>query len=282
VISYGVERQTETIDLVEFEKLAKEHRPKLVIAGASAYPRIIDFAIFQRVCEEIDAYLMVDMAHIAGLVAAGLHPNPVQHADFVTSTTHKTLRGPRGGLILAKETHADKLNKEIFPGIQGGPLMHVIAAKAVAFKEALNAEFRLYQKQVIVNARKLATELQEQGFRVVSGGTDNHMLLVDLREHGLTGAQAELILDQAGITVNKNSIPFDPERPAVTSGIRLGTPAVTTRGMGEKDMTVVAGFIRQALHSQDDPATLERLCNQVADFCTRFPLHKPMGKREAA
>jgi len=242
VISYGVNRETETIDLDQVERLAREHRPKLIIAGASAYPRSIDFGFFQRVCEDIGAYFMVDMAHIAGLVAAGVHPSPVPHSDFVTSTTHKTLRGPRGGLILARQGHADKLNKGIFPGIQGGPLMHVIAAKAVAFKEALSAEFRNYQRQIVSNARRLAMELSERGYRLVSGGTDNHLMLVDLRKKGLTGAEAELTLDKAWITVNKNSIPFDPEKPAVTSGIRVGTPAVTSRGMEEEDMATIAQF----------------------------------------
>ncbi len=282
VISYGVNRETETIDLDEVERLAREHRPKLVIAGASAYPRSIDFGFFERVCEEIDAYLMVDMAHIAGLVAAGVHPSPVAHSDFITSTTHKTLRGPRGGLILARQSHADKLNKGIFPGIQGGPLMHVIAAKAVAFKEALSGEFRNYQKQIVTNARRLAAELSEKGYRLVSGGTDNHLMLVDLRRNGLTGAQAELILDQAWITVNKNSIPFDPEKPAVTSGIRLGTPAVTTRGMKEEDMVLIAGFIHEALVARDDANAIERVRSQVADFCSQFPLHQPVYEKEVS
>ena len=282
VISYGVNRETEIIDLEELERLAKEHRPKMIIAGASAYSRIIDFAFFQRVCQDIGAYLLVDMAHVAGLVAAGVHPSPISHSDFVTSTTHKTLRGPRGGLILANQSQADKLNREIFPGIQGGPLMHVIAAKAVAFREALTVEFRSYQRQVVVNARKLAAELMDRGFRIVSGGTDNHLMLVDLRRNGITGAKAELVLDQAGITVNKNSIPFDSEKPAVTSGIRLGTPAVTTRGMKEEDMAAIAQFIHQALETADDTGELERIRLQVVDFCSQFPLHKPVYEREAA
>jgi glycine hydroxymethyltransferase len=282
VISYGVERETETIDLDQLEKLAREHRPKLIIAGASAYPRTIDFAFFQQVCQEVGAYFMVDMAHIAGLVAVGLHPNPVPYADFVTSTTHKTLRGPRGGLILAREAHAGRLGKQVFPGIQGGPLMHVIAAKAVAFKEALSEEFRFYQEQVILNAKRLGAELQERGFRIVSGGTDNHLLLVDLRPRGLTGRQAEVALDCAGITVNKNSIPFDPERPGITSGIRIGTPAVTTRGMNGNDMVSIAGFIKRALESVDNGSDLERVRLEVAAFCSQFPLYKPMVRREAA
>ena len=280
VISYGVNRESETIDLQQVERLAREHRPKLIIAGASAYPRSIDFGFFQKVCEDIGAYLMVDMAHIAGLVAAGVHPSPVPHSDFVTSTTHKTLRGPRGGFILARQGHADKLNKGIFPGIQGGPLMHVIAAKAVAFKEALSAEFRNYQRQIVSNARRLAAELLERGYRLVSGGTDNHLLLVDLRSNGLTGAQAEITLDKAWITVNKNSIPFDPEKPAVTSGIRVGTPAVTSRGMEEADMATIAQFIHQALKAHEDVDAIERVRQQVADFCSKFPLHKPVYERE--
>jgi glycine hydroxymethyltransferase len=282
VISYGVNRETETIDLEQVERLAREHRPKLIIAGASAYPRSIDFGFFQKVCEDIGAYFMVDMAHIAGLVAAGVHPSPVPHSDFVTSTTHKTLRGPRGGLILARQAQADKLNKGIFPGIQGGPLMHVIAAKAVAFKEALSAEFRNYQRQIVSNARRLATELSGRGYRLVSGGTDNHLMLVDLRKKGLTGAEAEITLDKAWITVNKNSIPFDPEKPAVTSGIRLGTPAVTSRGMEEEDMATIAQFIHEALDAHKDADAIERVRKQVADFCLGFPLHKPVYEREGS
>jgi glycine hydroxymethyltransferase len=282
VISYGVKRESETIDLEQVERLAREHRPKLIIAGASAYPRSIDFGFFQKVCEDIGAYFMVDMAHIAGLVAAGVHPSPVPHSDFVTSTTHKTLRGPRGGLILARQGQADKLNKGIFPGIQGGPLMHVIAAKAVAFKEALSAEFRTYQRQIVNNARRLAAELLERDYRLVSGGTDNHLMLVDLRKSGLTGAQAEVILDKAWITVNKNSIPFDPEKPAVTSGIRLGTPAVTSRGMKEEDMATIAQFIHQVLEAHQDGDAIERVRRQVADFCSQFPLHKPVYEREGS
>ena len=282
VVSYGVNRESETIDLDEFERLARKHQPKLIIAGASAYPRRIDFSFFQQVCQEIGAYFLVDMAHIAGLIAAGLHPSPIPHADFVTSTTHKTLRGPRGGFILAKESHADKLDKQIFPGIQGGPLMHVIAAKAVAFKEALSVEFRSYQKQVVANARRLAEELQARGFRLVSGGTDNHLILIDLRTHGMNGAKAELILDAAGITVNKNSIPFDPETPAVTSGVRVGTPAVTTRGMEEQEMVGIAGFIHRALEAGSNNAALEELSREVGDFCSQFPLHKPVIEKVAA
>jgi glycine hydroxymethyltransferase len=282
VISYGVNRESETIDLEQVERLAREHRPKLIIAGASSYPRSIDFGFFQKVCEDIGAYFMVDMAHIAGLVAAGVHPSPVPHSDFVTSTTHKTLRGPRGGLILARQRHADKLNKEIFPGIQGGPLMHVIAAKAVALKEALSGEFRNYQRQIVSNAKRLSAELLERGYRLVSGGTDNHLMLVDLRKNGLTGAQAEITLDKAWITVNKNSIPFDPEKPAVTSGIRLGTPAVTSRGMEEEDMAAIAEFIHQALQAHGDAEAIGRVRGQVAEFCSQFPLHKPVYESGAS
>jgi glycine hydroxymethyltransferase len=282
VVSYGVNRESETIDLDEFERLAREHRPKLIIAGASAYPRHINFPFFQQVCQEVGAYFLVDMAHIAGLIAAGLHPSPIPHTDFVTSTTHKTLRGPRGGFILSQESHADKLDKQIFPGIQGGPLMHVIAAKAVAFKEALSVEFRAYQQQVVANAKRLAEELTARGFRLVSGGTDNHLMLVDLRTHGITGAQAELNLDEAGITVNKNSIPFDSETPAVTSGVRLGTPAVTTRGMKEEEMAGIAGFFHRALEAGSNKVALEELSREVADFCSQFALHKPVIEKEAA
>ncbi|MBW1981667.1 MAG: serine hydroxymethyltransferase [Deltaproteobacteria bacterium] len=282
VVSYGVDRHTETIDMDEFSRLAKEARPKLVIAGASAYPRIIDFAAFRQVCDQIGAYLMVDMAHIAGLVAAGLHPSPVPEADFVTSTTHKTLRGPRGGLILAKEIHGRKIDKEIFPGIQGGPLMHVIAAKAVAFKEALTGDFKSYQEQVILNAKRLAAELSERDFRLVSGGTDNHMMLLDLRSKGLTGSEAELVLDQAGITVNKNTIPFDPEKPHISSGIRIGTAAITTRGMVDNDMITIAEFIHRAIESRGRLETVAQICGEVAEFCSQFPLHKPVSKQEAA
>jgi glycine hydroxymethyltransferase len=281
VVSYGVDRENETIDLAEFELLAKKHRPKLIIAGASAYPRIIDFGFFQRVCQEVDAYLLVDMAHIAGLVAVGIHPSPVPYADFITSTTHKTLRGPRGGLILAKTGHADAIDKQIFPGIQGGPLMHVIAAKAVALKEALSSEFRLYQQQVVKNAQRLAAELQDRGYRLVSGGTDTHMLLLDLKGNGLSGAEAELFLERAWVTVNKNSIPFDPQKPTVTSGIRIGTPVVTTRGMKEEEMVVIGEFIHQALKSRGDEAKLERLRQEVADFCSQFPLYEPAAGETA-
>jgi glycine hydroxymethyltransferase len=272
VVSYGVRRDTEMIDYEELEAIAREHRPKLIIAGASAYPRVIDFATFQRIAKSVGAYLVVDMAHIAGLVAAGVHPSPVPWADFVTSTTHKTLRGPRGGFILARQEHAKLLNREVFPGIQGGPLMHVIASKAVAFQEALQPQFRAYANQIILNARRLAAVLQEGGFRIVSGGTDNHLMLVDLTPRGLTGKEAEAALDAAGITVNKNGIPFDEKPPTVTSGIRIGTPALTTRGMKEKEMDTVGRLICRVLAKPGDEALLASIRQEVREFCSRFPL----------
>ncbi|NLT94360.1 MAG: serine hydroxymethyltransferase [Clostridia bacterium] len=246
-VAYGVDKETETIDYDQVMAIAKEAKPKLIVAGASAYPRVIDFAKFREIADAVGAYLMVDMAHIAGLVAAGLHPSPIPYAHFVTTTTHKTLRGPRGGIILCKEEFAKDIDKAIFPGIQGGPLMHVIAAKAVAFHEALQPEFKKYQQRILENAQALAQNLQEKGFRLVSGGTDNHLMLVDLRPKGLTGKEAEKLLDEAGITVNKNTIPFDTESPFVTSGIRIGTPAVTTRGMGTAEMAEIANLINTVL-----------------------------------
>jgi glycine hydroxymethyltransferase len=272
VVSYGVRRDTETIDYEELERVAREHRPKLIIAGASAYPRTIDFAEFARIARSVDALLVVDMAHIAGLIAAGAHPSPVPHADFVTSTTHKTLRGPRGGLVFARQEWAKRLNREVFPGIQGGPLMHVIAAKAVAFKEALQPEFKRYQEQIVANAKRLAEVLQEGGYRLVSGGTDNHLMLVDLTGKGLTGKEAEQALDAAGITVNKNGIPFDERPPTVTSGIRIGTPALTTRGMKEKEMEVVGRFICRVLERRGDETVLVKVREEVREFCSGFPL----------
>ncbi len=276
VVSYGLDRETETIDFDQVRRLAREHRPRLIVAGASAYPRTIDFAAFREICDEVGAYLMVDMAHIAGLVCAGLHPNPVPDAHVVTSTTHKTLRGPRGGLILSNDPGGElprKLDSQIFPGIQGGPLMHVIAAKAVAFQEALQPRFKEYQQRIVDNARALASHLASFGYRLVSGGTDNHLMLVDLRNKGLTGKAAEEALDKAGITVNKNSIPFDPEKPSVTSGIRIGTAAVTTRGMRPSHMETVARFIHEALSAVDDSSRLHKLNQEVAEFCESFPLH---------
>jgi glycine hydroxymethyltransferase len=272
VVSYGVRRDTEMIDYEELEAIAKEHRPKLIIAGASAYPRVIDFAIFQRIAKSVGAYLVADMAHIAGLIAAGVHPSPVPWADFVTSTTHKTLRGPRGGFILARQEYAKLLNREVFPGIQGGPLMHVIASKAVAFQEALQPQFRAYANQIILNARRLAEVLREGGFRIVSGGTDNHLMLVDLTPRGLTGKEAEAALDAAGITVNKNGIPFDEKPPTITSGIRIGTPALTTRGMKEREMEIVGRFIRRVLERPTDEAQMAKIREEVREFCSGYPL----------
>ncbi|MCE5334836.1 MAG: serine hydroxymethyltransferase [Desulfobacteraceae bacterium] len=273
VVSYGVRRDTEQIDYDALEMLAREHKPKLIIAGASAYPRIIDFERFKHVAKEIGAYLMADMAHIAGLVCTGLHPNPVLCADFVTSTTHKTLRGPRGGLILAPASNGKLIDSQIFPGIQGGPLMHVIAAKAVAFKEALQPSFREYQQRVVDNARKLAEVLMGHGLRLVSGGTDNHMMLIDVTPRGLTGKVAEETLGRAGITANKNAIPYDTLKPTVTSGVRVGTPAVTTRGMRPEHMEIIGDFMIRALNSVSDEPALDRLREEVAEFCAGFSLH---------
>jgi glycine hydroxymethyltransferase len=271
--SYGVDSRTGYIDMEEVRRLALKYRPRLIIAGASAYPRIIDFAAFEDIARTIGAYLMVDMAHIAGLVAAGLHPNPVPHAEFVTSTTHKTLRGARGGLILCRREFSRAIDKAVFPGIQGGPLVHAIAAKAVSFKEAQGEEFRLYQEQVLKNARTLAEKLLEQGFNLVSGGTDNHLILVDLRSKKITGQELENILDGVGIIVNKNSIPDDPESPVVTSGVRLGTPAITSRGMREKEMEIIAGLISRAVDERNNSATLSRIKQEVQELCARFPLY---------
>ncbi|MEY8417639.1 serine hydroxymethyltransferase, partial [Tissierella praeacuta] len=251
-IAYGVNKETETIDYDEVREIALKEKPKMIVAGASAYPRQIDFAKFREIADEVGAYLMVDMAHIAGLVAAGLHPNPVPYADFVTTTTHKTLRGPRGGAILCKEKYAKIIDKAIFPGIQGGPLMHIIAAKAVAFGEALQEDFKTYQQQIIKNAKALAEGLLKNGFRLVSGGTDNHLILIDVRTKGLTGKKAEALLDDIGVATNKNTIPNDPESPFITSGIRIGTPAMTTRGMKEEDMMEIAEIITLALDESND------------------------------
>ena len=273
VIPYGVSEQTETIDYDELERLAKEHRPKLIVAGASAYPRIIDYARFRRIADAIGAMLMVDMAHIAGLVAAGLHPSPVPHADFVTTTTHKTLRGPRGGMVLCRAEHAKTIDSRVFPGMQGGPLMHVIAAKAVALKEALSPDFKSYQQQIVKNAQALAQALMSQGFRLTSGGTDNHLMLVDLRKSELTGKVAQEALDKARITVNKNAVPFDTRSPFVTSGIRLGTPAVTTRGMKEKEMEQIGDFIVRALNHVADEQALQTVGGKVGELCRKFPVY---------
>lgn len=271
VVGYTVHPETERIDFDQVARLAREHRPKLILAGASAYPRQIDFARFAEIAREVEALFLVDMAHIAGLVAAGLHPDPVPVADFVTSTTHKTLRGPRGGLILCKESWAKKIDSAVFPGVQGGPLMHVIAAKAVAFGEALQATFRDYARQIIANAQALADELLRRGFRLVTGGTDNHLLLADVTVRGLTGKVAEKALDRAGITVNKNLIPFDRRPPLDPSGLRIGTPALTTRGMKETEMRQIAVWMDQVLSAPDDDRLLERIRDEVRDLCRQFP-----------
>ena len=273
IIPYGVRKDDERIDYDEFERLAEEHKPKMIIAGASAYPRAFDFERMGAVARRVGAPLMVDMAHIAGLVAGGAHPSPVPHADFVTTTTHKTLRGPRGGMVMCRAKYAKDLDRSVFPGVQGGPLMHVIAAKAVCFKEAAAPEFAVYQRQLVTNAARLASALTAAGFRLVSGGTDNHMVLVDVFSKGITGKVAEAALGHAGITVNKNAIPFDQNPPMVASGIRLGTPAVTTRGMGEAEMDQVAGFIARALAAPDDARALGMVKAEVEQLCRKFPLY---------
>ena len=273
IIPYGVDAETGRIDYDEMRKIAQEHKPKMIIGGGSAYSRQIDFKTMADIAHEVGAIFMVDMAHFAGLVAAGLHPNPVEYADIVTTTTHKTLRGPRGGMIMCKEEYAKAIDKSIFPGIQGGPLMHVIAAKAVAFGEALQPEFKEYAKQVIVNAQTLAETLQREGFTIVSGGTDTHVLLVDLRTVGLTGKVAEHVLDEVGITCNKNTIPFDSESPFVTSGIRLGTPALTTRGLNAEDMKEIASIISLVLKQPEDTAVLEEAKQRVAALCEKYPMY---------
>ena len=274
IVSYGVNRTTEMIDYKEIETLAKKHMPKMIIAGASAYPRKIDFKEFKRISEEIGAVLLVDMAHIAGLVAAGLHPNPAPLADFVTSTTHKTLRGPRGGFILCKKKYGSSIDKMVFPGIQGGPLMHVIAAKAVAFKEAQGEEFKAYQNQVIKNTAALGEALKKRNFRLVSGGTDTHLLLIDLSGQEVSGKEAEEALDKAGISVNKNNIPYDTKSPFITSGIRLGTAAVTTRGLKEGEMEKISFWIDKALSNTKEEKVLARIKGEVNKMCHRFPLYK--------
>lgn len=274
VVPYGVDPATQRINYDEIQALAVQHRPKMVVAGASAYPRIIDFARLGEIAHSIGAMLMVDMAHIAGLVAAGYHPTPVGHADIVTTTTHKTLRGPRGGLIMCRAELAKDVDKAIFPGIQGGPLMHVIAAKAVALKEAMGEEFRLYQGQIIKNASALAEKLKAEGFTLVSGGTDNHLMLVDLRPQQLTGKKAEKLLDEIGVTVNKNTIPFDPESPFVTSGIRIGTPALTSRGMKEADMEVVGDIIATVLNNPDSGDAKAHAVSLVGQLCRKHPLYE--------
>ena len=270
--SYGVDRQSETIDIDAVRKLAEECRPRMIVVGASAYARTLDFPKFQAIAQSVGAYLMVDIAHIAGLIAAGLHPNPIPYADFVTTTTHKTLRGPRGGVVMCKAEHAKAVDKFVFPGMQGGPLMHVIAAKAVAFKEALSPAFKRYQQQVVANARVLAQGLLERGYKIVSGGTDTHLMLVNLTSKGITGKEADAALDAAGIIVNKNAVPYDEKPPAVASGIRLGTPIVSTRGMKEAEMREIVALVDRVLQHRQDPGVLEEVRSQAKALCSRFPI----------
>ncbi|APQ77817.1 serine hydroxymethyltransferase [Clostridium botulinum] len=271
-ISYGVDKETETIDYNQLKKIALENRPKMIVSGASAYPRIVDFEKIREICDEIDAYMMVDMAHIAGLVATGLHPSPVPYADFVTTTTHKTLRGPRGGAILCKEKYAKAVDKAIFPGIQGGPLMHTIAAKAVCFGEALREDYKEYMQQVVKNTKVLGEELKNYGFRLISGGTDNHLLLIDLTNKNITGKDAEKLLDSVGITVNKNTIPFETLSPFITSGIRIGTPAVTTRGFKEEEMKKIAYFMNYSIEHREE--NLSQIKEQIKEICKKYPLYQ--------
>jgi len=274
VIQYGVNKETEVIDFEELRKLAKEHQPKMIIAGASAYPRIMEYEPFREICDEVGAYLVADIAHIAGLIIAGLHPSPIPVADFVTTTTHKTLRGPRGGMIMCKKKYAKELDREVMPGIQGGPLMHIIAAKAVALKEAMEPDFKEYQKQIVKNAKAMAEALMEEGLELVSGGTDTHLILVKLFNKNLTGKVVEETLDRAGITVNKNTVPFDPQKPFVTSGIRLGTPALTTRGMKEPEMQQIAKWIVEIIDNIENEEICERVRGEVIDLCKGFPLYE--------
>ena len=271
IVPYGVSERTETIDYDEMEKIALECKPKLIVSGASAYPRIIDFKRIREICDKVGALMMVDIAHIAGLVAAGEHPSPVPYADFVTTTTHKTLRGPRGGAIMCKEQYAKAIDKAIFPGTQGGPLMHVIAAKAVAFKEALSPKFKAYQHQVVLNAAAMAKRFTENGVRLVSGGTDNHLMLVDLRKENITGKELEALLDEAHITVNKNTIPFETTSPFITSGVRIGTPAITSRGMGEKEAAEIADLITRMIREKDAAKT--EVAARVQEMCEKFPIY---------
>jgi len=272
VTPYGVERETETINYDHLEELARKSKPKLIVAGASAYPRILDFKRFREIADEVGAYLMADVAHIAGLIAAGLHPNPIPHAHFVTTTTHKTLRGPRGGMVMCHEEYASLIDKTIFPGMQGGPFMHVIAAKAVAFKEAQRPEFVEYQKQIIKNSKSLAEELERQEMRIVSGGTDNHLSLIDLTKHGITGKDAEKLIEKVKIIVNKNTVPFETRSPFITSGIRVGTPAVTTRGMKDAEMRTIAECIATTIRERDHPKVLEEVSERVAELCKQHPV----------
>lgn len=274
IVSYGVNKKTEMLDFDEISALAEKHKPKLIIAGACAYPRTIDFSKFREICDSVGALLLADMAHIAGLVAAGIHPNPCEHAEFVTTTTHKTLRGPRSGMVLCKKKYAKKIDAMVFPGIQGGPLMHVIAAKAVAFKLAATGEFKEYQKRIVKNAKVLSDNLKEKGYRIVSGGTDNHLLLVDLTNNRISGKVAAAALDRAGITVNKNLIPFDKKSASITSGIRLGTPSATTRGMKMEEMRAIAGFIDKVLKNIKDEKTLNSVKSEVMNLTRNFPLYE--------
>jgi len=279
VVTYGVNKRTEQLDFYEIRTLAKKHKPKIILAGACAYPRTIDFQKFRKICDEVKAFLFVDIAHISGLIIAGLHPSPVPYAEFVTTTTHKTLRGPRGGMIMCKKEFATAIDAQVFPGIQGGPLMHVVAAKAAAFREAQRPSFKNYQKQIIKNAKALAKALSKRGLRIVSGGTDNHLLLVDLTNKGINGRDAALNLDRAGMTVNKNLIPFDRKSAAVTSGVRIGTPAVTTRGMKEPQMETIAELMSQVLNNLDKDKVISNVKKQVKKLTTQFPLYKDLIKR---
>ena len=280
VVSYGLHAKSQLIDYDQVEDLAKKHKPKMVVAGASAYPRVIDFRRFREIASRVGAYFMADIAHIAGLVVAELHPSPVNEADFITSTTHKTLRGPRGGLILSEEKYGPSLDKGLFPGIQGGPLMHIIAAKAVCFGEALRPEFRHYQQQVVRNARTLAEELAGTGFELISGGTDNHLLLIDLSARGLSGLEAERALGAAGLVVNKNVVPSDQRGPRVTSGLRIGTPAVTTRGMKEEEMRIIARLIRRVLESPEQETVHQQVRAAVVELCRKFPIYRYLDQKE--
>jgi glycine hydroxymethyltransferase len=273
IVPYGVRKEDERIDYDAMMSLALEHKPKMIVVGASAYPRIIDFPAVRKVADAVGAPIMADVAHVAGLIVASLHPSPVPHCEFVTTTTHKTLRGPRGGMILCQEKWAKELDRRVFPGVQGGPLMHVIAAKAVAFKEALAPEFKTYQQQIVANAKALAASLAAEGWRLVSGGTDTHLILVDVFSRGITGKAAEAALDRAGITVNKNTIPFDTNKPMVASGIRIGTPALTTRGMREKEMELIGQLISRALKSVENETELADVKRDVQKICDRFPLY---------
>ncbi len=280
IVTYGVDKKTERLDYDNILNLARKHKPRIILAGASAYPRRMDFKEFRKICDKVGAYLLVDMAHIAGLVAAGVHPSPVPYADFVTSTTHKTLRGPRGGFIICKKEFARKIDLKVFPGIQGGPLMHVIAAKAIAFREAMSGKFRIYQRQVVKNSRELAKALSQKGFRIISGGTDTHLSLIDLTGKRITGSDASCALGEAGITVNKNLIPFDKKSPSTASGIRLGTAAVTTRGMEELHMRQIAQFINEAIEASDDRGKLKEIKGKVLTLTKRFPLYSELLKEK--